>query len=119
MSSPPPLLAPTSCAYNGPDRRGALRRACEISTEYYALGETPSEPRLGWVVNVSTTGLALVVGHTLSPDTMLGLELRSPDVTSSFLLMARVVLCLPYLDGWLLGCAFERPLPPDELANLL
>ena len=119
MAQTSPLLDPTTDSYDGPERRRALRHACEIATEYYALGESPSEPRLAWVVNISTTGVALVVGHPMQPDTMLGVELRSPDRTFSYLLTARVVRSLPYHDGWMLGCAFDRPLSAGEVANLL
>jgi hypothetical protein len=119
MAHAPPVQQFTPFSQGGRERRRALRHVCEVSTEYYVLDEAPALRRLAWVVNISTSGMALVVGHAREPDTLLAVELRSPDRCWSYLVTARVVLCFPFQDGWLIGCAFERSLRVSELEKLL
>jgi hypothetical protein len=110
LSAPPPAPA---------DRRDAPRHACRIETEYYALSESLSRPRLGCVVNVSTTGLTLVAHAPIGRHTLIGVALHNAARTRSLLLVGRVIRALAYGDDWLVGCAFDRPLTHDELENLL
>src|SRR5438132_9147820 len=119
MSQSSALAAPAAGPVAGPERRQAVRHACQISTAYHTLAEASSHPRLAWIADISLLGLALVAGHPIRPTTRLGVEVRSPDGAFSYLLVVRVVRTVPYRDGWLAGCAFDRPLTDDELENLL
>jgi hypothetical protein len=101
------------------ERRQSERHVCQISTTYHALGDAPSPARLAWIADISRFGLALVAGHPIPVATRLGVEVRSPDGAFSYLLAVGVVRTVRYRDGWLSGCAFDRPLTDDELANLL
>ena len=103
----------------GPDRRRTTRHTCEITANIYLLDENPAGPRAGCLINLSTTGMALIVGHPLKRPTRLGVEVHSPDRQLSYLLVGEVVRTLRYYDAWLLGFAFDRPLSEDELENLL
>jgi hypothetical protein len=119
MSQSSALAAPVAGLVAGPERRQAERHACQISTAYHTLADAPLLPRLAWIADISRLGLALVAGHAIRPATRLGVEVRSPDGTFSYLLIVRVVRTVPYRDGWLAGCAFDRPLTDEELENLL
>jgi len=119
MSHLTALAAESPAPVAGPECRRATRHTCEITAEYYVLNEVPARPRAGCLVNLSTTGMALIVGHPQRPPTRLGVEVHSPDRLFSYLLVGQVVHTLPYHDAWLLGCAFDRPLSNDELDNLL
>src|ERR1700722_14814485 len=84
------------------ERRDAARHACRIETLYYALGETLSRPRSGCIVNISTTGMTLVVEQAVGRHALLGVELRTH--TRSHLLVGRVVRALAYGQSWLVAC---------------
>jgi len=119
MSQSSALAAPAGGPTIGPERRRAERHACQISTAYHPLAEAASQPRLAWIADISRVGLALVSGHPIRPTARLGIEVRSPDGAFSYLLIVHVVRSVPYRDGWLAGCAFDRTLTHDELENLL
>jgi hypothetical protein len=119
MSQSSALAAPAADTVAVPERRQAERHVCQISTTYHTLAETASQSRLAWIADISLLGLALVMGHPVRPTARLGVEVRSPDGAFSYLLVVRVVRTVPYRDGWLAGCAFDRPLTDDELENLL
>ncbi len=119
MSQLTALAAESPALETGPEGRRATRHTCDITAEYYVLGDQPPRPRAGCLINLSTTGLALIVGHPLKRRTRLGVEVQSPDYQFSYLLVGQVVRTLPYHDAWLLGCSFDRPLSNNELDNLL
>jgi hypothetical protein len=111
-----PAMPPSPTAR---ERRDAARYACRIETEFYALGEIVARPRRGCVVNISSTGMTLVVENAVGRHTLIGVELRDRSRTRSFLLVGRVVRALSYGESWMIGCSFDRPLAHDELEPLL
>src|SRR5205823_5401803 len=114
MSSP---SAPPPAA--GAGQRQSPRYACEITTEYAILEEPDTLPRPARLLNISRSGMAVVVEELLLPQMTLAVELHRPGGLFSCLLAGEIVHALPHRDGWMLGCRFHRPLTPDELANLL
>jgi hypothetical protein len=70
-----------------------------------------------WVRDISTSGVALLIGREFAPGTVLTVELENSGEGMARALRARVVhtLEIPPEDRWLHGCAFERELSAEEL----
>jgi hypothetical protein len=114
MSQPP-----AARAWAGACQRQAPRFGCAIETEYAVLDVPDSPPRPARLVNISRGGIAVVVSEPLLPQTTLAVVLSSLDGLFTYLLAGEVIHGVPYRDGWLVGCAFNRLLTADELADLL
>jgi hypothetical protein len=108
-SAPAPRERPQSSAHH----------ACNIVTDYYDLSETLAQSRSACIVNISTTGMTLVVRHAIGREALLGVHLGNSAGTGPRLLVARVVRALTYRDGWMVACSFDRPLADEQLENLL
>jgi hypothetical protein len=119
MSQPPARCAVLTRSAPGRERRDAARYACHIETSYYVLNEILSRPRPGCVVNLSTTGMTLVVERALGRNSLLGAEVESPSRGRSYLVVGRVVRALAYGDSWLVACSFDRPLSREDAAELV
>jgi hypothetical protein len=78
---------------------------------------------LGRVADISTTGIALVLQQLrqkFPAGTLLTVELQNWAGDVSRTLPTRVVHMTPNPEGgWLLGCAFEKPLTEEDLKALL
>jgi hypothetical protein len=69
---------------------------------------------------VSASGVSLLIGQRLNPDTLLVVELRNPNGSYSCTVLAWVVHISPDRNGgWLAGCTFTHELAADELQRLL
>lgn len=70
--------------------------------------------------DVSTGGIGLVTAHPYEPGTVLAIRLRARSDDPGPGLFATVVHARGEADGtWLVGCSFDRPLPPDTLGVFL
>jgi len=78
---------------------------------------------LGRIADISTTGIAIVLEQLrqkFSAGTLLTVELQNWAGDVSRTLPTRVIHMNPNPEGgWLLGCAFEKPLTEEELKALL
>lgn len=113
-----PLLLPAagSAGVSQCERRAAVRFGGGPATECQAVDPRGGEPLPGWVRDLSTSGVAVVIDRAFTPGTWLILELENTHEGASLRLRACVVhaIQLPN-DHWLHGCAFERELAPHEL----
>jgi hypothetical protein len=71
----------------------------------------------GWVRDISTTGIALLLPCEFEPGAPLTLELENPALGLVRVVPARVVhsIAVPLDDRWLHGCVFDEPLTEEEL----
>lgn len=92
-----------------------LDTSCQVPTE---LGEKESWPAS--LCDISLEGFGLVLEQPVEAETVLGLDLNSPDRDLSYTLFGRVVHSRRLPDGtWLTGCALLRRLSAEELHELL
>lgn len=77
-------------------------------------------PWKAMIHDLSRTGIGLVMNQTFEPETMLAVELQSPDMELLYTVLTKVVRSVPRPNGaFLIGCAFVRELTEEELRNLL
>jgi hypothetical protein len=103
----------------GAERRGAVRYPCSFVTDCNPVpeGETLCAAT---VLDISQTGVGLVVDRFAEPETYLALDLQSEDDSLAYTLLVQVRHAKPRKDAdWFLGCEFPRALGEDELHALL
>lgn len=103
------------------DRRVRVRHTRQLKT-YCQRGEGELDQVwwVGYVRDISTAGIGLVIPQRFEPDTTLTVEVESRHSDESRAVQVRVVHAAPQPGGgWLLGCAFARELTGPELAALL
>jgi PilZ domain len=72
------------------------------------------------VLNISSSGIGMLVSRTVEPGTLLSLELHRNTEQAGHTILACVVHVTPQTDGRLaLGCNFIRELTDEELKSLL
>ena len=101
------------------ERRASVRYPCPACPA--ASVRTENEVCLpARVVDVSSTGIGLLLAEPVAGGTILGLELPGRAQGLPYFLLARVVHLQEQPDGqWLLGCQLTGRLPAEELAALL
>jgi len=101
------------------ERRAAVRHPCRVLS---ACHPVPEGDRLcgARAVDISATGIALVVDRPVEPETLLAVELPGRDQATPHTLLVEVRHCRPQPEGgWLLGCAFDHALSDADLRALL
>jgi hypothetical protein len=107
------------------DYRGANRRAC---VRYRCSRPIPRRMAIaesyvlldGWLVDISVTGLGLLLGRPLDAGTLLFVDLESAPGAAPVELLARVVRATATPENeWILGCEFVNPLQEEELQAIL
>ncbi len=102
-----------------PAPRGAPRHRGDQDVSCYALSDAGLRQYPARLKDISLNGLALVVSEPVRRQMTLGVEFECPEGRLTYLLVGQVVRTVPHQGGWLVGCAFDRPLGEDELNNLL
>jgi hypothetical protein len=102
------------------DRRGIARRRCRLTGTCRPVRYTHGAE--GWpaeTLDLSETGVGLLVCRRFEPGTLLGLTLRSRagDEVCLPLLQVRSVLAVQH--HWRLGCNWAKPLDHADLVELL
>ena len=104
----------------GKSRRACVRFRCTrpvprrmaIAESYNSLD--------GWLVDISVSGLGLLLDSPLDEGTLLFVEMESSPEASPVELLARVIRATSTPEGeWLLGCEFVTPLGEEELRAML
>ena len=102
------------------DQRTWVRFACAIKASYQAIAGADTSPRPAKVVNVSASGVGLVVGEPVENGTLLSVELQAADGTCTRTMLSCVVHVRAHAEGeWALGCNFIRSLSEEDLKALL
>lgn len=102
------------------DQRTWMRFPSDIRASFHPVAETDMQPREAGVLNVSASGIGLLVPQPVENGTLLSVELRSARGTFQRTMLACVVHVTAQSDGsYALGCNFIRSLSEDELKALL
>jgi PilZ domain len=101
-------------------RRAEPRYHCGPATAG-RISKTDDETlRRAWVLNLSTTGVGLLLDSSLEAGTPLTIHLKSTDGSAFFDLPAHVAHATVQANGeWLIGCELAAKLRQDELDVLL
>jgi hypothetical protein len=107
---------PTSCT----DRRAAARHRCSMEAICHALGGGSEGPWTGKVLDLSTTGLGIILPQPLERGTILLVDIPSTAAGVPQSLSACVIHTRPYEDGGVFnGCILAEQLSEAELEALL
>jgi hypothetical protein len=101
---------------SGPERRRAPRYPSDLKTTCRPLTAREGASWPACALNISCSGIALILGRRFEPGTVLAMELEDPFGAVSRSVVARVIHVHPHEDGtWKHGCAFAAELDDDEL----
>jgi hypothetical protein len=102
------------------DQRTWVRFACAMKASYQAIAGADTAPRPAQVVNLSASGVGLVVGEPVENGTLLSVELQAADGLCTRTMLSCVVHVTARAAGaWALGCNFIRSLSDEDLKALL
>jgi hypothetical protein len=114
----PQRLAPESAeAASSPERerRESTRHGCRIDASCQPIA-APGNRWPAQAVDISTSGVSLVLSRRFEPGTILAVSLAGvSDCTP----LARVQCVAPHGLYWRIGCVWADPLTPEELRNLV
>jgi hypothetical protein len=112
--SPPPPFG---------ERRVYVRLPSELDVDCHLSGRSPDVCWPGQVRNISPGGIGLVMRHRFRPGTALVVELRGLTGALLRTVPARVIYASAVSAHghpcWLLGCAFDEPLPEEDVRALM
>jgi hypothetical protein len=98
------------------ERRAADRVPCTLTTMCKPLGGARTKAWPATAMDISTGGMAIVLGRRFEPGAILLATLASADGETTRTLFLRVAHITRQDDGtWRLGCAFAKELSQDEL----
>lgn len=102
---------------SGFKRRASVRHPCCVAASSRSA-QTPSQET--WVVNLSVSGIGLLLRWRPEPETTLVVRLEGAAGTTPQVLWAQVVHVMKQAEGeWYVGCAFPKPLNTGELQTWL
>src|SRR5262249_55421430 len=103
-----------------PDQRTWDRYPVTVTASYQPLLAPEGGRQAAQVLNISTTGVGLLVQEAIEPGTLLNVDLHGPAGGHAPTLLACVVHVSARPGGeWALGCNFIRELGEPELAALV
>ena len=98
------------------DRRTAVRYLCNLETTCQPIVGAAAQSWPARAVDISSSGIALVLDRRFERGTILSIRLESSDGETARNLLLRVVYAKAQADGfWRLGCAFAGELGQEEL----
>jgi hypothetical protein len=101
-------------------RRAEVRYSCGPATAGKLVRNGDSQQQHAWVLNLSATGVGLLLNEPLEPETKIVVHLKSTATGRLFELSARVVHNTAQAAGdWLVGCELATRLGLDDLEALL
>ena len=101
-------------------RRAETRYHCGPATAGRVSQSDDETLRRAWILNLSATGIGLLLDGALEPGTQLIIHLKSNDAGTFFDLPARVAHATLQANGeWLIGCELTEKLRQDDLDALL
>ena len=119
MAEATPFPEPVSVPAEIAERRASVRYPSQCATPCHPVPEGDVLCRAR-VVDISTTGVGLLVDSFVEPETLLGVEMQCDDPALTYTLLVEVRHTVKRAEGeWLLGCSFVRDLSEEELRALL
>jgi hypothetical protein len=110
----------TAPAGVGTDQRSQPRHQCAIEATYQLLADEAEPKRPARVLNISTTGVGLVVDQPVTVGKLLTVELQVQGPGPGLTVLCCAVHVREQGPGeWLLGCNFITELGEQELNQLL
>ena len=104
----------------GDDKRSYVRFECTVRAAYKRVGDSTGQERGARVLNISATGVGLLLNESVEPGALLNVTLLGKQGQSVRTILACVVHTTLRADGELaIGCNFIRELAEDELEALL
>jgi hypothetical protein len=102
------------------NRRASVRYQCGPATVGRLVQPDAHQMQPVWVLNLSLTGIGLLLEHRIEPDTFLVVQLKDVTGQRLFELPATLVHITRQPTGdWLAGCEFLTRLSDDDLDALL
>jgi hypothetical protein len=102
------------------DARGWVRFPCSVTAVCHNTSAPREKPWPVEVLNISSSGIGLLVSRTVETGTLLNLELHRGHEAAGHTILACVVHVTPREHGQLgVGCNFIRELSDAELKSLL
>jgi hypothetical protein len=102
------------------DSRAWMRFPCDVKARCQVVAHPQAEPWPVQVLNLSPTGIGLLVSRAINTGTLLSLELQGHADGTAHTMLACVVHVTVQPDGqWALGCNFIRELSEAELQALV
>ncbi len=102
------------------DQRTWVRFVTDVKASYQRIANAKPAPQPATVVNLSASGVGLLVAEAVENGSLLSVELHSGDGDFTRTMLACVVHVTARADGeWALGCNFIRSLSEEDLKALL
>ncbi len=101
-----------------PERRRSERHPCELPVRFRLPLHASEPPAEGTAEDISQGGIRLRTEERHVPGSILSLEL-APGTRQTRAILARVVYLREENGGWVMGCAFARPISEEEVAGLM
>jgi hypothetical protein len=106
-------------ARSSSNRRASVRYQCGPATPGQVQVEGQEWQR-AWVLDLSVSGVGLLVSRELQAGLEIVIHLKSPAAQQTYALPARIRHASRQLDGeWILGCEFAGKLTDEQLDALL
>lgn len=101
------------------DKRRWVRFPCDAKVYYHLAADAEPSERLGRVINISPSGVNLLVTQATDVGSLLGMRLPDKNGQHALLILACVVHSAPQAEGeFALGCTFIRELKLGEFQEL-
>ncbi len=111
-------LSPAQSISSAIERRAAVRYQCSTSASCSSLA--PFERLSGVLRNISSGGMALILGTSIREGTELVIDLKTKNPGICLTLLARVVHSTLNEEGsWTIGCEFITTPTEEQIQALL
>jgi hypothetical protein len=102
------------------DQRAWIRHECDLQASYQSVGESEGGPLVAKVLNVSASGIGLVLDQPVEAGSLLNVDLHDKQGKPVRTILACVVHSTQRANGEVVvGCNFIRELGEDELQAFL
>ena len=101
------------------DNRKWARFSCELKASYHFLADAEQEKRPASVLNVSASGVGLLVDNEIEAGTLLNVEMQGTSGQAPLTMLACVVHVSRRDGDWAVGCNFIRELSDRDLQALV
>ena len=101
------------------DKRTWVRFECEVGATYQFARSPEGGPRQAKVINISSTGLGMLVNEPVDVGVLLNVASTGDANNPPFRILATVVRSDELQGRWVIGCTFIRELEEGELQSVL